>query len=558
MLICNKPTGPLPPASRPPPGAPSAACQAARLDIREGPSYKPAASTGAPTDSAMLAIATALMLLPCVSFGHMPTFVSYDSCWFEDEASSQSMALYMKIPSMSVARCSFVINDANEELKLSVNMPVSHYDKVAADNLGISIYAPDDIGWTPRCKTGWSGWHGDSASMSAVGDNDQSRTSLSNSGSDRRAVFEPWGIGGYVPIIACSTPIASTGVRHFISINNTNTDQVRVSIGVGIKEEHFKSPVTWIKMKWLLWLTWEWGLTSGAFYTVVSFATLINIYIVLILAYGETPGWLCWIFHAMRSGPEPDEHVNSDSNDTIGEGAGDKMGYDDAHQGLEGAERLSDINPCDIADSDKIVHAAGCIVLFWTSGMAVVWLVVFFINRADVSGNHTDGPKLIRWENVWSALIYVYTLPVIVVATLYILLRYSILWQWFWFKSTAWHPTVVMSFLFLDILIATAFDLVYPFSPISSIVCLYCIIRYASFLDSSRRFCPTIPGLDNEQCTVRGFKRVHQNKPPVKKQQRRVDKKAKENSDSNENRQQTIIISGTTLKGSSVALGWKL
>jgi len=255
---------------------------------------------------------TQLLLLVIVScattpatLAHMPTFVNYESCVFKDEASTQSMAIYTRIPAGKVARCSFIINDANEELQLSLNMPISHYTTSMAEGLNVDIYAPSSTAWTPQCRVGWNGWHGGDGGGANGNDNNKEkeengnvpRVPLGALVSDRTTVFEPWGVGGYVPIIGCSTPIASNGTRHFISVNNTNSQEARVCIGVGTKEEHFRSFGTWIKLKWSLslWRTWEWGLTRGAFVTVVAFAAAANLYILALFAYGAKPHWFCWL-----------------------------------------------------------------------------------------------------------------------------------------------------------------------------------------------------------------------------------------------------------------------
>jgi len=455
----------------------------------------------------MLLLLLLLGLAPTAQ-AHMPTFVNYDSCVFDDEASTQSLAIYTRVPPKAVVRCSFVMNDINEELQLSLSLPISHYTKSVADGLGVSIYTPSPQGWTPQCRAGWNGWHG--------GDNGNDnvlRVPLNESLSDRVAVFEPWGVGGYVPIIGCSTPIALTGGRYFIDVNNTNNGEARVCIGVGTREAHFRSPTAWIELKWTfsLWRTWEWGLTRGAFAAVVAFAAITNLYIFALFMYGAKPHWFCcWspgcslpcsdlehndegggggaVQHIDTTISESDSDPDSDLGcSSSSDSDCDNIVYPDQEE--------YNSNPKDRAESDQVVDAAGFIVMFWINGVAVVWLVVFSINCVDVYRGQTNGPKLIRWDNVWwSPLMYVYTLPVIVVTILYILARYSRLWKGFWSWSRRQNTTAVSSILIADMIIAIMFDLVYPFSYLSVIVCLYCLLEYMKFACNGRRFHPTIPG----------------------------------------------------------------
>ena len=417
-----------------------------------------------------ITIKVSVALLCCVAktLAHMPTFKDYSDCVFQDDASTQSMAIYTRIPARATLICSFLMNDINEELQLSISMPVSHYRKLSADNLLFSIYAHGVQEWTPQCKSGWNGWHGSSSDLNnkvAI------RIPLNESTSDRKAVFEPWGVGGYIPIIGCSTQIAQQGARHFISISNTNDHEVRVCVGVGTKEEHFKSFVTWLKLKWSfsLWRTWEWGLARGAFLTVVAFAALSNVYILCVFLYRIKPHWFYWF--------------------------GNEIGQKD------GAECGIDMR--DLVESDKIVDASGFIMLFWISGVSVVWLVVFFISYADVNGEHTNGPKLIRFQNAMSPLIYAYTLPVLLFLVLYAFVRYSFLWQWFWMETVQLNASAVVVLLIFDILIAAAFDSIYPFSYFSAAVCVYCLWHFFLFLIDGRRFCPSVSSkMQIVQCNV--------------------------------------------------------
>ena len=138
------------------------------------------------------------------------------------------------------------------------------------------------------------------------------------------------------------------------------------------------------------------------------------------------------------------------------------------------------------------MDAAGFVVLFWMGGVGVLWLVVFFLSYADVNGEHTDGPKMIRMENALSPLLYAYTLPVVVSLVMYSFVRYSCVWQWFWVNSIKWDARVVPALLVFDILIATILDLIYPFSYISIAVCVYCLWNYFIILIDGRRIFPTI------------------------------------------------------------------
>ena len=477
---------------------------------------------------------------------HMPMFVDHTTCRFDDEASTQSMAIYTKVPAGAVLRCSFVVNDENEELQLSLSMPISHYDVLVADGLLFSMYASGAPEWSPQCMVGWDAWHKDGSGSEGGGggggsDNKNAvvplqpaaaaRVPLSQSASNRVAVFEPWGVGGYIPITACSTPIAYKGGRHYFLINNTNDREVRVCVGVGTKEEHFQSLGAWIELKWSfsLWRTWEWGMTYAAFVTVASFATLSNLYILLLMMYGVKPHWFYWpltvltyLSCCLKKRDRGDGNDGGDGNaryegDFYEHDASlytdpDDAGFDferildDGEDGDAGTTTTKsdtrtyavppDWDTEDVAVSDGVVNVGGFIVIFWVSGVCVVWLLVFFINYTNTSAVYTaEGTraKLIRWDNVWSPLLYVYTLPVIVIAALYIAVRYSSLWTWFWLHSVRWNGRVILLFLIFDIIIATIFDLIYPFSYLSVLACLYCTLVYLQFFYSNRRFCPTIP-----------------------------------------------------------------
>lgn len=471
------------------------------------------------------------------TWAHMPTFVGYDSCVFEDEASTQSMGIYIKVPAGKVARCSFIINDANEDLRLSLNMPISHYTTSMAKGLNVDIYAPSSPAWKPQCKVGWNGWHGGVNDDNDNKKNDVTRAPLNALVPDRTTVFEPWGVGGYVPIIGCSTPIASKGTRHFISVNNTNDREARVCIGVGTKEEHFRSFGTWIELKWsfALWRTWEWGLTRGAFATVLALAVAANLYLFALFAYGAKPQWFCWLPGMSRFlcsyGSSSDHHdrcegVKLTRTNNMSDSDSDSDSDWELHhsEGNGCSSSSSSSSDCDDDDemllmmmdidqlqdrdkSDQVVDAAGFIVLFWISGVAVVWLVIFFINCADVAtGGETKGPRLIRWENMWSPVMYVYTLPVVVFTMLYILARYSRLWGWFWRWSRRRNANAVLLLLIFDIMVAIIFDMIYPFSFLSVAVCLYCLFEYVRFMRNGRRLCPTIPPSKKRNGT-RGKKR---------------------------------------------------
>lgn len=451
-----------------------------------------------------------VLLLTWPTDAHMPTFVQHHSCVFEDEASTQSMAIYTKIPAKTVGRCSFVINDIHEELQLSMSLPISHYTKSVADGLKVSIYAPSMGSWLPHCRVGWDGWHVTNNKLELNGSSVE-RLPIGSFELTRRAVFESWGIGGYVSIMGCSTPIASAGARHFISINNTNSKEARVCIGVGTKEEHFRSFATWVKLKWSLslWRTWEWGLSYGAFVVVVSVAVFLNLYLLGLFLYRANPMWFCWFSRVQV------DHVRLSDKTSDLESSSDSDSNSDC-ECYSSSDSDCDMDPCsdlcaseNRAKSDQVVDAAGFIVLFWISGVAVVWLVVFFINCADIATGQKTGPKLIRWETVWSPLMYVYTLPVVVFTILYTAVRYSRFWTWLWLYSKRWNKSVVLFFLFLDITIAMLFDLIFPFSFMSAFVCLFCILAYAQFLRHGRRFYPTLPNYRNQpsrrpaECTRR-------------------------------------------------------
>ena len=454
----------------------------------------------------------------------MPTFVGYESCAFADEASTQSMAIYTKIPPSKVMRCSFVMNDANEELQLSLNMPIAHYTAPMAEGLKVAIYTPSSPSWTPKCRVGWNGWHGGSG-KDHDGSNgvkkaaDVPRVPLSASLSDRTAVFEPWGVGGYVPIIGCSTPIAQRGARHFISINNTNDHEARVCIGVGTKEEHFRSFTTWIELKWslALWHTWEWGLTRGSFVVIVALAVTFNVYIFALFVYGAQFHWCFFWLPAMpprsitRSGAEVTFSFSDVSNPDC-EFRSD-WEYSSSSDSDCDTVKCTDHLECDQRDcakSDQVLYAAGFIVLFWMSGVTVVWLVLFFNNCVDLGTwqskdpKESNGSKLVGWDNVWSPVLYVYTLPVLAATMLYVMARYSSLSTQFWICSTRWNANAVLLFLVIGMTLVIVFDMMYPFSFPSAFVCAHCLVQCVSFAWDGRRFCPTIP----EKCTRRSRKRL--------------------------------------------------
>ena len=505
-----------------------------------------------------------MLLLSCLAPAvqtHMPTFVDYKSCTFEDEASTQSMAIYTKVPPGAVAVCSFVINDINEELQLSLNMPISHYTASTADMLGVSIYAHGNNEWVPQCRAGWDGWHG-SNENGVLADGTVRRVPLSLAQSNRIAVFEPWGVGGYVPIVGCSTPISMTGARHFISINNTNDREVRVCVGVGTKEEHFRSFSTWIRLKWSvsLWRTWEWGLSQGAFITILSCSILANVYIFVLFLYGAKPQWFCWIpifsIHKRDNiqngpmvskskplGPKSNPSLASDTNlNSDSDPDSDSSPTSSCSSSSDSDCEHYEVHASDAEDrmkSDQVVDAAGFIVLFWISGVAIVWLVIFFLNRADVEGGQATGPKLIQWSSVWSPVMYVYTLPVVVFTSLYILARYSRLWKWFWKRSQRWNANIVSLLLISDIGIAFLFDMIYPFSFLSVAVCLYCLFTYMGFVKTGRRFHPTVSGKYKRKVGIGNGTNV--------KRQRDID--IKPHKKQSKRKQKTLIIVKASQKG---------
>ena len=129
----------------------------------------------------------------------------------------------------------------------------------------------DDADWKPQCLAGWTGWekggyHSSSGNASAP------RLSLADSriaSLERRSMvqFEPYGLGAYVPVVGCSTPVSPGRNVYSLTIHNGNLDEeVRISVGAGMNEEDLCLSCfgTWLEIKWtlLLWRTWERGLAK--------------------------------------------------------------------------------------------------------------------------------------------------------------------------------------------------------------------------------------------------------------------------------------------------------
>lgn len=385
--------------------------------------------------SAMLVV----LALKC-ALCHMPEFKDHDDCSLETRTSTQSLAIYMTIPGGSTAKCSFKIPNMEEELQISVNMPMSYYTKALAGNLSFSIYAKERESWKPECKAGWTGWH-------SVKGSDVSRVQLQESvihESRRNVTFEPWGIGAYIPIMGCSTKITHINTQHIVTVGNANQEDVRVCIGSGMKEDKFKWPYllqTSIALKYTASIirTWRWGLQDLQFYFVISCAAVVNSLLMVLFVRSTR-----------------DVRKNR---------------------------------------SDILLSSTFFIVKFWISGVIVAWSVVAALFLRDRNligdGKEYDGPKLFTWDKLQGALLYYHTLPVLFIFCLCVLVRDTFFWH-FVLDKLRGGKRIVIALLLLDLFFAAFFDILFPFSYLSIVPLLFCAGFYFSMFIKGEEFNPGI------------------------------------------------------------------
>lgn len=162
------------------------------------------------------------------SEAHVPVFVDFGKCEIPDVI-ADSWAVYVVIPANGTERCTF--NVANESMiNISVSLPLLAYtDKenvqIASSELSVSLIAPNSS-WTPLCRKGWTGW--DTSEETKF-------TESFDKALNYTEVFEPWAVGAYVPVRACSTPAEEAGIYILEIINGGDAD-ISISIGAGTVE----------------------------------------------------------------------------------------------------------------------------------------------------------------------------------------------------------------------------------------------------------------------------------------------------------------------------------
>lgn len=218
-----------------------------------------------------------LFSLIFTSYAHIPIFPTYSDCKLDDIV-SESLAAYMTIPSKKTAKCSFNVKKG-DPLNISISLPFFRFANKAkiqevATLLSVSLVGPNAT-WTPACLEGWNGWgvKGD------VGLNADFNDTV-----EYTEVFEPWGVGVYVPIRACSTTAPEDGT-FFIMIENKGKD-LPISIGAGTEENFAKLLVNQIYHFPLSPIIETWWWMAGFIRWSMVVVT------VSVLTMGALAGWL--------------------------------------------------------------------------------------------------------------------------------------------------------------------------------------------------------------------------------------------------------------------------
>tara|TARA_B100001094_G_scaffold35552_1_gene29553 strand:+ start:1614 stop:2951 length:1338 start_codon:yes stop_codon:yes gene_type:complete len=385
------------------------------------------------------------LLMPGCCNGHMPRFVNGGKdCSHQDTWHLQSTATYIKLAPNATVTCTFAATtpsggEGSQQLELSLSVPLPRYSRKAVDHLAVEISKVNDADWRPQCLAGWTGWdkHGGNASAP--------RLSVAESRiapHERRSIvhFEPYGIGAYVPVMGCSTPVSLGRNVYTLRVYNGNLgDEVRISVGAGMKEGDlcFSCFGTWLKIKWtlLLWRTWEWGLTRPHFIVLMLVTASVNVMWLMAMVYDLV---------AVRKCAETDAAIEKKRRAYL------------------------------------VLVASEYALWGWVSNVIVPCLVIFFLHRSDGDvereGVSPSPPRLVDWHAAYRGTRY-HVLPVLALLLLsWATLRFGVAARLDNLESlkSNWIRRLLLC---LDLTIALAIDIVWlQFSYLSWAVWIPCLL----------------------------------------------------------------------------------